>query len=254
MDQNFNIINFSEENKFIYIHSYLHPFKGVAIAPVPFEQSVSIGPHQPGKHYFRTYPIVGEDWQVIDDEWYGLDMEYGFEHMIVGSINDILLPANRAFIYALKESTDIPNRHTYILLKEAEQMGVTFSDEKCFPVINLHVKKSTIGETYIIGNTFEIEQVMDEYETSYDYPVADVYFRFDEKETPDTGIVHIFTHDELHNYLQKNITGYSDFFHRTHIQVCLNFEKEVPLDVRKKLKVMIHKLNDYLRLNDEMID
>lgn len=34
MDQNFNIINFSDGNKFIYIHGYPHPFKGVAIAPV----------------------------------------------------------------------------------------------------------------------------------------------------------------------------------------------------------------------------
>ena len=40
--------------------------------------------------------------------------------------------------------------------------------------------------------------------TSYDYPVADVYFRFDEKETPDIGIEHIFTYDELHNYLRLN--------------------------------------------------
>lgn len=130
MNQNFSIVNLAHENKFIYIHSYLHSLKGVAIAPVPYEHSTKFSPHEKGNHYFRTFPIVGDDWQVIDDEWENMDLDYGFDFAILDGKEKVIPLANRAFIGALNEGSDDITRTCIALLREAKQKGIYISQDK----------------------------------------------------------------------------------------------------------------------------
>lgn len=252
MNQNFSIVNLAHENKLIYIHSFLHSLKGMAIVPIPYERSTKFSQHQKGNHYFRTFPIVGEDWQVIDDEWENFDVEYGFDYCILGCKDDVIPIANRAFINALKEEADDISRNTITLLREADQMGVTFSDSGCMSDIHLHVKKSFFDGCYTIGNTSEIEDELEAVGRSHHYPVPEVHFRFDGKDTPDARCHHVFAEEDLLFFLKRATGGYSDFFRRTGFRIFLHFEKGVPKDVRKKLQAMIRKVNAYLRFIDEI--
>lgn len=252
MNQNFAIVNLAHENKLIYIHSFLHPLKGMAIAPVPYEHSTRFSPHEKGNHYFRTFPIVGEDWQVIDDEWENMDLDYGFDFAILDGRDKVIPLANRAYIGALKEGSDDINRTCIALLREAKQMGVTFSDEQYSRTIHLHVKKSYLDGCYTIGNTFEIEDELEAVGKSEHYPVPEVTFRFDGKDTPDARCCHIFTEDDLLFFLKRATGGYSDFFQRTGLHIRLHIPKGIPADVRKTLQAMARKVNAYLAFNDEI--
>lgn len=252
MTQNFNIVNLAHENKFIYIHSFLHPLKGMAIAPVPYERSTKFSPHEKGSHYFRTFPIVGEDWQVIDDEWENMDLDYGFDFAILDGKDKVIPLANRAYIGALNEGSDDIGRTCIALLREAKQMGITFSDDQYSRTIHLHVKKSYLDGCYRIGNTSEIEDELEAVGKSNHYPVPEVHFRFDGKDTPDARCCHIFTEDDLLFFLKRATGGYSDFFQRTSLRIRLHIPRSIPADVRKTLQAMARKVNAYLAFNDEL--
>lgn len=251
MNNSFKIVNLSHENKLIYIGHFLHPLKGVLITPIGPERSIC-PTNRPGDKIFRTFPIIGEDWQVIDDSWASLEIDYGFDNRILGRVGDTIPLCNKALIEALEELPDCSAAHPIDLLKDAERMGVTFTDEGYGKLINLNVSKGFIEGTYSIGNTSEIFDDLEMDITCHTYPVADHLFRLDIKESIHEKSTKVYDPGLLVFALKRAISAYADFFQRTGIRVNVNFDKDIPKSDRKKIRKFIHQLNAYMEFIDEI--
>lgn len=250
--KNFQIVNLAHEDKLIYINSYLHSLKGMAFTPVSYERSTRYSAHEKGNTYLRTFPIVGEDWQVVDDEWESQEMEYGFWDRILGKKGDTIPLANTAFHFALENAKCHPGRTSIQLLNEATRMGVTFTDEGYCRNVELNVSKGAFEGCYVVGNIYDIDGEIEATGKAYRYPVANVEFRLDGKDTPNKGLCTILNEEELTNLLKRTLGGYTDFFHRSGLRISLQFADEVPDDVRKQLRAIVRKVNSYLEFLDDI--
>ena len=251
MKQDFQIVNLAHENKLIYINSYLNTLKGVAIAPVPIERSNKIGTLEKGDIFLRTFPIVGEDWQVIDDEWTNPDVDYGFNHNILGRKGDTIHVGNEALTNALIHTVDYSNRTVMQILEETRKFGVNLTDENCQRTIHLDVSNSYLDGCYYIGNEDLVMNELELHGKTYRYPVPDLTFRFDGKDTPKALTTHIFAHDDLLSALEHYVKAYANFFHRSHLRLTVTYDN-VPTHIRKELDTIIQQVNDTMDTLDDV--
>lgn len=249
--QNFSTIDLSNEKKLIFAGPYLHKLKGIIITQENPEKS-----HYPicntGDTVFRTMPIVGEDWQVIDDSWASLETEYGFEQHILGREGETTPLCNQALIYALSEITDEQAYTPANILSDCEHHGIHLSDAGCCKQITLTVNKGYKEGSYEIGNVDDILDLIDRHLPAPYYPVATHMFKLDIDKPERVGELCYLDSDMLLFKLKRAVGAYAYFFQRTGIRVKLNFNADVPAKARKKIRKLIAQVNAYMEFLDDI--
>lgn len=244
-------INLSNERKLIYIGSTLYPLKGVLIVPVKDDSTIDPDA-TPNDILFRTCPIVGEDWRVVDDSWYGFDGECGFANNIIDP-NQGPVCVNHP---ALTDALDCAASHGIISIMEmlelAESKGLKFTHDGLKLKIRLFVDKEYRTDHYKIGNCWEVWDDYETYGASEHYYIPPYTFDPEAKRSHDEKGKWVFNLEDLLFNLKRAVSAYSDYFHVKGLNVDVTFNEDLPAEDETKIRLIIAKVNDYLRFIDDI--
>ena len=244
-------INLSNEKKFIYIGSTLYPLKGVLIAPIEAERTTCPATVR-GNLLYRTLPIVGEDWQVVDDSWCNFESEYGFRDYVLDASKGPVSVSNLALTCAMDESTCELYVTPWQMLHMAKNMGIEFTNKDLSPKIEVNVRKSFKDGLYYIGNSMKVYDDFESQGSSHVYVMPDHMFSPTAEKTYFDQHLLVNSLSDLLFRLKRQVGAYTDFFRTKKLSLSVTFDENVPSDVKRKVRTVINKVNNYLRYIDDI--
>lgn len=245
------IINLSHERKLIYVGANLYPLKGVLITPIKDDYSLDLDASSSDILY-RTCPIVGEDWRVVDDRWQVFGGKSGFADHIIDPSRGPVCVNHPTLTEALDYATGHGITSTLDMLEYAESMGLEFTNEGLKLQMQLFVEKDYKTDHYKIGNRWEVEDDYETYGASEHYYVPTYIFDPEAKRSHNERGKWVFCLEDLLFNLKRAVGAYSDFFHVKGLCVDVTFDEDFPAEVEAKIRPLIAKVNDYLRFIDDI--
>lgn len=124
-----HIVNFQSEKKLIFIGSYLHKYVGALIKKDPTCEGSS----------YRTMPIIGDDWQVVDKTYANFESDYGYSFYILGHEGDTIHVTHPALQSAIESASDLSYRSIEEIMCDAITYGVKFDNTGVESTVTLFV-------------------------------------------------------------------------------------------------------------------
>ena len=201
-------VKLDHEKKVIRIGAYFYDLKGVLICEATEEDKK--------KYYcnrFITFPIVDEDWKVLEDE----DISDGLGRLIIGKTGDTVPLA------ALKDAADYNAREHVCgydeLLVGLERRGITISNRRAID------SPDELSDTVVI----ELSKIpgkhhfrLDSHEDSYYIPRRFFYVGTDDELYQDAreGKQQTqYTYDKIVQQIADDVFSLSWFFHKPNLKV-----------------------------------
>ena len=201
-------VKLDHEKKVIRIGAYFYDLKGVLICEATEEDKK--------KYYcnrFITFPIVDEDWKVLEDE----DISDGLERLIIGKTGDTVPLA------ALKDAADYNAREHVCgydeLLVGLERRGITISNWKAID------SQEELSDTVVI----ELSKIPGKYHFRLDSHQDSYYIprRFFHVGTDDELYQDVregkqqtqYTYDKIVQQIADDVYSLSWFFHKPNLKV-----------------------------------
>ena len=201
-------VKLDHEKKVIRIGAYFYDLKGVLICEATEEDKK--------KYYcnrFITFPIVDEDWNVLEDE----DISDGLERLIIGKTGDTVPLA------ALKDAADYNAREHVCgydeLLVGLERRGITISNRRAID------SPDELSDTVVI----ELSKIpgkhhfrLDSHEDSYYIPRRFFHVGTDDELYQDAreGKQQTqYTYDKIVQQIADDVYSLSWFFHKPNLKV-----------------------------------
>ena len=201
-------VKLDHEKKVIRIGAYFYDLKGVLICEATEEDKK--------KYYcnrFITFPIVDDDWRVLEDE----DISDGLERLIIGKTGDTVPLA------ALKDAADYNAREHVCgydeLLVGLERKGITISNRKAID------SPEELSDTVVI----ELSKIpgkhhfrLDSHQDSYYIPRRFFHVGTDDELYQDAreGKQQTqYTYDKIVQQIADDVFSLSWFFHKPNLKV-----------------------------------
>lgn len=251
---NTQIVNIANEHKLIYIGSYLHKLMGFCIEKVKHRN--------PDHNSYVTYPIVDDNWRVIDDEYPDQDIfEFGFDFKILGREGDTLHINHPVFEEAIEEAVGDSHRTMADLFREASSFGIKFTCQGVKPLARLYISQVFDEGIYSLSNVdfTDIDMVNNTAVRGTAFPFPTLYFDPKAKESYSKNKSHIFCVEDLIKWIQKILTDYAVYFKQHHIRLSVLPEDpdctcRSTLDLSTDMLNLLSHIEDEVNTHMEMID
>ena len=201
-------VKLDHEKKVIRIGAYFYDLKGVLICEATEEDKK--------KYYcnrFITFPIVDEDWRVLEDE----DISDGLERLIIGKTGDTVPLA------ALKDAADYNAREHVCgydeLLVGLERRGITISNRRAIDSPD-ELSATVVIELSKIPGTHHFR--LDSHQDSYYIPRRFFHVGTDDELYQDAreGKQQTqYTYDKIVQQIADDVYSLSWFFHKPNLKV-----------------------------------